>query len=240
MKEHAIDVSGLYISYKSIQAYSVKKNLLKLDKVEAKEIKALQDVSFHAEKGEVLGIIGRNGSGKSTLLKALAGIFQPDSGSIDLHGNTISLLSLGTGFNAELSGRENIFLNGMLLGFSEKFIIEKIDDIIEFSELGEFIDMPVRTYSSGMTSKLAFSIAMYLETDIVLIDEVLAVGDVKFKKKSADKLKSIINDANKTIILVSHNEPQIKEMCDRVVWLDKGKVVDIGDPTELVNRYLKM
>lgn len=240
MAEHAIDVEKLNVSYKSIQSYAVKRSLLKLKKSTVKKVHALQDVSFYVNKGEVLGIIGRNGSGKSTLLKALAGVFQPDSGTIDLHGNTVSLLSLGTGFNQEVSGRENIFLNGMLLGFSMKFIREKLDEIIEFSEIGEFIDMPVRTYSSGMSSKLGFAIAIFLETDIFLIDEILSVGDTKFRKKSFEKLKSIISDENRTVLLVSHNEKQIRDLCDRVVWLDHGKVVEVGDTEELVDRYLEL
>ena len=155
------------------------------------------------EKGEILGIIGKNGSGKSTMLKALAGIFSPDSGTIDTKDYSVSLLSIGVRLQKELSGRENILLSGMLLGFSEAEIREKMDGIIEFAELGKFIDMPVKTYSSGMHSKLAFSITAILETDIMLIDEVLSVGDEKFKKKSYNKMKSLISNKDRTVVIFS-------------------------------------
>lgn len=157
------------------------------------------------QKGQILGIIGKNGSGKSTLLRALAGIFSPDEGTIETYGNSISLLAIGVGFQKELSGRENIMLSGMLLGFSEQEVREKMPAIIKFAGLGKFIDMPVRTYSSGMYSKLAFSITAILETDIMLIDEVLSVGDQRFKKKSLRKMKSLIADEDRTVVIVSHS-----------------------------------
>ena len=180
----AIEVKDLCINYKNIKAYSIKKSLLRLKKVQVEEFHAVKNVSFTVPEGEILGIIGKNGSGKSTMLRAIAGIFSPDSGSIDLKGHTVSLLAIGVGFQKEITGRENILLSGMLLGFSEEEIRAKMDDIISFADLGRFIDMPVRTYSSGMYSKLAFSITAILETEVMLIDEVLSVGDQKFKKKS--------------------------------------------------------
>lgn len=183
----AIEVKDLSIGYKNIQAYSIKKSLLKLKKAHVEEFQAVKGVSFAVSQGEILGIIGKNGSGKSTMLKALAGIFCPDQGSIDLKGHTVSLLSIGVGFQKEVTGRENILLSGMLLGFTEEEIRAKMPDIIEFAELGKFIDMPVKTYSSGMHSKLAFSITAILETEIMLIDEVLSVGDAKFKKKAMQR-----------------------------------------------------
>ena len=186
----AIEVNNLWIGYKNIQAYSIKKSLLKLKKAHVEEFQAVKGVSFTVPKGEILGIIGKNGSGKSTMLKALAGIFSPDQGTIDLKGHTVSLLSIGVGFQKEVTGRENILLSGMLLGFSEEEIRAKMPEIIEFAELGKFIDMPVKTYSSGMHSKLAFSITAILETEIMLIDEVLSVGDAKFKKKSYAKMRN--------------------------------------------------
>lgn len=149
----------------------------------------------------------------------------------------MSLLAIGVGFKNEMTGRENIMLSGMLLGFSEKEVLDRMDDIIEFAGLGEFIDMPVRTYSSGMYSKLAFSITAILETDIMLIDEVLSVGDEKFKKKSYEKMKSLISQRNRTVVIVSHNLKTLEELCDRVMWMHEGKIVKIGEPVEVLNEY---
>ena len=171
------------------------------------------------------------------MLKALAGIFSPDEGNIDLHNKSVSLLSIGVGFNKSLTGRENILLSGMLLGFSEEEIRSKMDEIIEFAELGKFIDMPVKTYSSGMFSKLAFSITAILETDIMLIDEVLSVGDQKFKKKSYKKMKSLISDKKRTVVIVSHNISTLKELCDTVMWMHDGVIRMIGDPYEVLDKY---
>ena len=189
------------------------------------------------KKGEILGIVGKNGSGKSTMLKAIAGIFSPNSGTIDLHGNSVSLLSIGVGFQKELSGRDNILLSGMLLGFTEKQIKERMDEIIEFSELGKFIDTPVRTYSSGMYSKLAFSITAILETDIILIDEVLSVGDARFKKKSFNKMKELITSNDRTVIIVSHAAGTIAELCDKVLWINDGELVKYGDTEVVLKEY---
>ncbi len=173
------------------------------------------------------------------MLKALAGIFSPDTGSIDLKNHSVSLLSIGVGFEKEMSGRENIILSGMLLGFSEEFIRSKMDEIIEFAGLGKFIDMPVRTYSSGMYSKLAFSITAVLETDIMLIDEVLSVGDEKFKKKSYEKMKSLISNRERTVVIVSHSLDTIADLCDKVMWMHEGKLIEIGTPDEVLPRYLE-
>ena len=182
-------------------------------------------------------VIGGNGSGKSTMLRAIAGIFSPNSGTINLHGHSISLLSIGVGFQPELSGRENILLSGMLLGFSEKEIREKMDDIIAFSELDSFIDAPVRTYSSGMHSKLAFSITAILETDIILIDEVLSVGDTRFKKKSFKKMKELISDKDRTVIIVSHDMKTISKLCNNVLWINDGEFVQYGPAKEVLAAY---
>lgn len=236
-KNLAIEVKNLSITYKSMKAYSIKKNLLKLKKAKVKEFKAVKNVSFNLEEGQILGIIGKNGSGKSTMLKALAGIFSPDEGNIDLHNNSVSLLSIGVGFNKALTGRENIFLSGMLLGFSEEEIRDKMDEIIEFAELGDFIDMPVKTYSSGMFSKLAFSITAILETDIMLIDEVLSVGDQKFKKKSYNKMKSLISNKKRTVVIVSHNISTLKELCNTVMWMHDGVIKMMGSPEEILDKY---
>ncbi|MCI8507755.1 MAG: ABC transporter ATP-binding protein [Lachnospiraceae bacterium] len=233
----AIEVKNLCIGYKNIKAYSIKKSLLRLKKVHVEEFQAVKDVSFVVPKGEILGIIGKNGSGKSTMLKAMAGIFSPDSGSIDLKGHTVSLLSIGVGFQKEVTGRENILLSGMLLGFSEQEIRAKMDEIIAFAELGKFIDMPVKTYSSGMYSKLAFSITAILETEIMLIDEVLSVGDQHFKKKSYKKMKELISNRDRTVVIVSHNISTLSSLCERVMWMHDGVIKKIGDADAVLEEY---
>jgi len=237
MSKYSITVKDLHITYKTLKAFSIKKSLLKLKTAKAETFEAVRGVSFNVEKGKILGIVGKNGSGKSTLLRSIAGIFSADKGTIDLHGNSVSLLSIGVGFQNKLTGYENIFLSGMLLGFSEEQIKDKIDDIIKFSELGSFIHKPVSSYSSGMYSKLAFSITAILETDIMLIDEVLSVGDVKFKEKSYNKMKELISDENRTVVIVSHSLGTLKELCDSVLWLNEGKVMEIGEPKEVIGHY---
>jgi ABC-type polysaccharide/polyol phosphate transport system ATPase subunit len=237
--ENAITVRDLKIRYKSVGTFSVKRNLLHLNKLDTSVVEAVKGVSFDVKEGEIVGIIGKNGSGKSTLLRAIANIFTPDEGTIDLHDRTISLLSIGVGFNNNLTGRKNIMLSGLLLGFSEEMIKEKMDEIIEFSELGDFIDKPVRTYSSGMYSKLAFSITACLETDIMLIDEVLSVGDERFKKKSYNKMKELINQDKKTVVIVSHSTQTLTDLCDRVIWLHEGEIKEIGKPKEVLDHYKK-
>lgn len=240
MMEPAITVKELFINYKYANKRSLT-NVLKFwkKKKEEKSFSAVRGISFEVPKGGILGIIGKNGSGKSTLLRAIAGIFSPDKGSIDLHGNSVSLLSIGVGFNKEMTGRENILLSGLLLGFSEKEIQDKMPAIIEFAELGEFIDRPVKTYSSGMHSKLSFSITAILETDIMLVDEVLSVGDAKFKKKSFEKMKDLIMDKNRTVIIVSHNTDTLKQLCDQVMWLHEGEIKMIDTPNAVLPPYVQ-
>ena len=237
MDEIAITVKDLKIRYKSVQAYSIKKSLLRMKNAETKEFEAVRGISFEVKQGEILGITGKNGSGKSTMLRALANIFSADEGSIDLHGHTVSLLAIGVGFMKDLTGRENIMLSGMLLGFTEEQVREKMPEIIDFAGLGKFIDMPVRTYSSGMYSKLAFSITAILETEIMLIDEVLSVGDEKFKKKSYKKMKSLISNRDRTVVIVSHNLATLEELCDRVLWMHDGKKKMLGEPHEVLEKY---
>lgn len=237
MSEYAIEVKNLCIDYKSLKSYSIKKMLLKGQRNDNEVFHAVKNVSFSVEKGEIWGIIGKNGSGKSTLLKAIAGIFSADGGSIDLKDHSVSLLSIGVGFQKNLSGRENIMLSGMLLGFSEEQVLAKMDEIIAFSELEDFIDKPVRTYSSGMHSKLAFSITAVLETEIMLVDEVLSVGDEHFKKKSLKKMKSLINDKNRTVLIVSHSIPTLKELCTKVMWMHNGEIRKIGEPEAVLKEY---
>ena len=232
----AITINDLHVYYRDMNRFSLKKSGLK-GKGSGKIFKAVKGVSFEVPKGQILGITGKNGSGKSTLLRAISGIFSPDKGSINLHGNSISLLSIGVGFQKRLTGYENIFLSGLLLGFTKEQIAEKLDEIIEFSELGDFIYKPVRSYSSGMYSKLAFSITAILETDIMLIDEVLSVGDIHFKEKSYNKMKELISDSNRTVVIVSHSSSTIIDLCDKVIWLHEGLIKDEGDPKKIMNEY---
>ena len=235
-KEIAVTVKDLNIFYKDIKKFSLVKSGIK-NLFNAKEFHAVKNVSFEIPKGQILGICGKNGSGKSTLLRAIAGIFSADSGTIDLHVNTISLLSIGVGFQRRLSGYENIFLSGLLLGYTEEQIKERLNDIIEFSELGDFIYKPVNSYSSGMYSKLAFAITAILETDIMLIDEVLSVGDVRFQQKSYNKMKELISDESRTVIIVSHSSRTLKNLCNRVIWINEGVLKGDGDPEEIVTKY---
>lgn len=236
-KKIAIKVDDLCIRYKSLKSYSIKRNLLALHKNKREVYEAVKHVSFEVPQGEILGIIGKNGSGKSTLLRALANIFSPDEGTINIYDNSISLLSIGVGFQKELSGRENIMLSGLLLGFTEEEIKKKMPRIIKFADIGRFIDMPVGKYSSGMYSKLAFSITAILETDIILIDEVLSVGDRRFKKKSYKKMKSLISDENRTVVIVSHSIGTLRKLCDRVLWINDGEMMMIGEANEVLDKY---
>ena len=198
--------------------------------------KATDDVSFKIYKGEKVGILGFNGAGKSTLLKIISGVYTPDEGEVIINGNIAPLLSLGAGFDKNYSGRENIFLNGAILGYDEQFLRSKYDEILEFSELGEFINLPVKNYSSGMLSKLGFSIATIVDPDILILDEVLGVGDINFRKKSKEKLQSLM-ESNTTVLLVSHSIKEIRNICDKAIWIEKGRVVDIGEVNDICDKY---
>lgn len=198
--------------------------------------KATNDVSFKIYKGEKVGIIGFNGAGKSTLLKIISGVYTPDEGELIVNGNIAPLLSLGAGFDKNYSGRENVFLNGAILGYDEEFLMSKYDEILEFSELGEFINLPVKNYSSGMLSKLGFSIATMVNPDILILDEVLGVGDINFKKKSKEKLHSLM-ESNTTVLLVSHSIKEIRTICDKAIWIDKGKVIGLGEVNSICDKY---
>lgn len=219
------------------------RNLAKLRRLTAFEngdeediIWALKDVSFDVEEGEVLGIIGKNGSGKSTLLKILSRITEPTSGSVDIHGRVSSLLEVGTGFHPELTGRENIFLNGAVLGMRKQEIERKFDEIVAFSEIEKFIDTPVKRYSSGMYVRLAFAVAAHLEPEILLVDEVLAVGDIAFQKKCLGKMGEVAR-GGRTIVFISHNMIAIRSLCSRAIWLDNGQIVKRGLTDEVVGEY---
>jgi len=197
---------------------------------------ALKDVSFDLYRGETLGVLGRNGSGKSTLLRILAGIIEPDRGTVESDGSSVSLLSLGVGFAGHLSGRENAVLSGLLLGMTRYEVGAKLAEIIDFAELHEFIDRPLRTYSSGMRARLAFSVAFQADPDILLVDEVLGVGDLEFGQKSTAVMKERIR-SNRTVVIVSHQMSTLKELCDRVVWIQDGKNFMEGEAAEILARY---
>ena len=207
-----------------------------LGKQQYEEFSALRDVSFEVKRGEIVGIIGRNGAGKSTLLKVISGIFKPTEGKVVTAGRVAPMLELGSGFDMELSGHDNIFLNGAILGFSEEFLKSKYDEIVAFSELGEFIDMPLKTYSSGMLARLAFSVATMIEPEILIVDEILSVGDAAFQEKSRARMMELMSGGT-TVLFVSHSMNQIREMCERAIWLEHGQVRAIGETQEVCDQY---
>ncbi|MFN2613837.1 MAG: ABC transporter ATP-binding protein [Actinomycetota bacterium] len=202
-----------------------------------KEFWALRNISFDISQGEVFGIIGANGSGKSTLLRTLARIYHPDEGALEIRGRVSSLISLGAGFQPELSGLQNIYYNGMILGLSRSDIDQKLGSIVDFASIGEFIDAPVRTYSSGMRARLGFSVAIHVEPGILVVDEVLVVGDAAFRQKCVDKMTELMK-RGATVVMVQHNLEAVVQMCQRVMWLDKGTMQEIGPPAAVINRYL--
>ena len=203
-----------------------------------REVHAVRDVSFDVPHGNAVGIIGANGAGKSTLMRMIAGILPPSEGRIEVHGRVSTLLALGVGFNAALSGRENVVLGGLAAGMSRKELQDRYEEIADFAELGDFIDMPMRTYSSGMFQRLAFSVAVHMDPDILMIDEALSAGDAKFKQKAAAKMHELVDNA-RTMFLVSHALGTIKEMCNDALWLHKGKLMMRGTPDEVIAEYNK-
>ena len=237
---------GQYVALRDILTFAIKHPLKTLihraNKILGRTTKedfwALKDVNFSINKGEVVGVIGRNGAGKSTLLKILTKITPPTEGEVTMTGRVASLLEVGTGFHPELSGRENIFLNGAILGMTRREIAGKFDSIVEFSGIGKFIDTPVKRYSSGMYVRLAFSVAAHLEPDILLIDEVLAVGDAEFQRKCLGKMEEVTNKDGRTILFVSHNMSAIHKICSKSILLDKGKIIMQGKTKDVVEKYL--
>ena len=207
-------------------------------KINYNDFWVFKNINFEVKKGEVVGIVGRNGAGKSTILKIISGILTPTTGKVTLNGNVVPMLELGSGFDQDLTGRENIFLNGSILGYSEEFLKEKYDEIVEFSELGEFIESPIRNYSSGMMMRLAFSIATIVQPEILIVDEILAVGDEAFQKKSKRKMLELMGGGT-TVLFVSHSIDQIREMCNRVIWLEKGEVKMEGETKMVCDAYQK-
>lgn len=240
-KEYNINRRAGYVALRDVLINVVKKPFrwLKIKVSKSETFWALKDVSFDVQKGEVLGIIGANGAGKSTLLKLLSRITTPTTGSATIHGRVSSLLEVGTGFHPELSGRENIFLNGSILGMTRAEIKDKFEDIVEFAGVRKFLEMPVKRYSSGMQVRLAFAVAAHLDPDILIVDEVLAVGDAAFQKKSLAKMEKVTQSEGRTILFVSHNMGAITKLCSRVVWLEDGKVKKIGPAQEVVEEYLQ-
>lgn len=243
MKDYIIEVDDLNLKYRFIKSLNFKDWLghtfnLGTKEKKLKVVEALKNITFKIKKGTTVGIIGENGAGKSTLLRVLANVYAPDSGTVKIHTDSVSLLSLATGFKSELSGYENIYINGLLLGLKKNEIDSKLDEIISFSGIGEFIENPVRTYSSGMKSKLAFSIACHVNPELLLIDEVFSVGDARFRKKSGARIRELIN-SERTVVLVSHSEELIKEHCDEVIWLDRGNLLAHGETDEILQEYIK-
>src|SRR5579872_538006 len=236
-----LNVSKIYRRYGGRQFSTLKSALLQRsilrDLQPSETFPALRDVSFSVPKGSTFGVIGRNGSGKSTALKLVAGITKPTSGTVKVQGRISALIELGAGFHPEISGRENVFINGIMLGLSKREIQDRFDEIVEFAELQDFIDAPVKTYSSGMYMRLGFAVAIHVNPDVLLVDEVLAVGDEGFTHKCLDKFAEF-RRRGRTILLVTHSLTLVERFCDDAVWLDNGRVRATGDPKRVVGAYL--
>ncbi len=236
-----IDVKDLTIRFNraSQQINNLKEYVIKMLKHELmfQEFLALQDISFQIQAGESWGIIGANGSGKSTLLKTISGILKPYKGSVYVNGKVAPLIELGAGFDGEMTARENVILNGTLMGYSEKFMLEKFDEIIEFSELQEFLDMPIKNYSSGMAARLGFAVATMVKPDILICDEVLSVGDYKFQEKCEQRMKEMLANGT-TLLYVSHSVQSVEKICDHVLWLDHGQLKMSGVAHEVCMSYM--
>ena len=240
--EYAIRIKNLYKDFKwnSDKPGTLKEKLLFSKRNKVVKVHILKDIDLDIKRGETVALIGTNGSGKSTLLKLMTKIIYPTKGNIKVNGKLTSLLELGAGFHPDFTGRENIYFNAAIFGLTKQEIEKRLDTIIEFSELGEFIDSPVRTYSSGMYMRLAFSIAINVDAEILLIDEILAVGDQHFQEKCFNKLHELKENENKTIVIVSHNLDQVKDLCNRAVWIKDGKIEMDGDPEKVIDKYLEI
>ena len=241
---NAIEVKDLGIKFrlsrfKNTRVKEVLSKVMSKQKLTAQKehFWALRNLNFELGQGEVLGVIGSNGSGKSTLLRTIGGIYEPDEGSIKVEGSASALLSLGTGFKDDLSGLENIYLNAIILGFTQEEIEANIDDIVAFTELGRFINEPVKNYSSGMKARLGFGIAVHLRREVMLVDEILGVGDFKFRKKSQEKIEELISD-DRTVVLVSHSMDSIENFTSKCLWINKGQQMMFGETKEVVRAYL--
>jgi ABC-type polysaccharide/polyol phosphate transport system ATPase subunit len=240
--QYSVRVQDVHVTYRTVldpRANTLRHKVSRLGRREktVHEVKALRGVSFDVEHGTVLGIVGANGAGKSTLMRAVAGILPPSQGQIEVNGRISTLLALGVGFNGNLSGRENVVLGGLAAGLTRKQIAEKYEEIAAWADLGEFMDLPMKTYSSGMYGRLAFAVSTHMEPDVLLIDEALSAGDAKFKRKSQDKMLELCGQA-RTIFVVSHAAGTIRDLCNDCVWLHKGQLVQRGTPDEVIKEYL--
>ena len=233
-----VDNVGIHFNLAKERVDSLKEYFLKFSKgtLHFEEFWALDGVSLEIEKGDFYGLVGINGSGKSTLLKSVAGVFKPTRGKITVNGTIAPLIELGAGFDMDLTARENIFLNGAVLGFSKDHMLEKFDDIVDFSELHDFLDVPLKNYSSGMVARIAFAIATATKPDILIADEILAVGDYAFQEKCEKRMQELL-DAGTTVIFVSHSIEQVKRMCNKATWIEKGKVIMSGDAETVCDAY---
>jgi teichoic acid transport system ATP-binding protein len=238
----AVKVDDLSITYRTTfeRKPTLKQALVRFGRGQraVREVEAIKNVSFDVRTGTAMGIIGSNGAGKSTLMRAMAGILPPTSGSIEVWGRASTLLALGVGFNQNLSGRENIILGGLAAGLSRREVEERAEEVAEWTEIGDFIDMPMRTYSSGMSARVGFSVAVHMKPDILMIDEALSTGDAHFREKANNKMAELRESA-RAMFLVSHGLGSIKEMCNEVIWLDRGALMMRGEPDEVVKAYLK-
>ncbi len=238
--QNAIEVKNVTIKFNMAKEKvdSIKEYILKFIKKQLffEEFTALNDVSFDVKKGEVFGIIGLNGCGKSTILKIISGIYSPSKGSVKVNGSIAPLIELGAGFDMDLTARENIYLNGSVLGYSKNYIDSKFDEIVDFTELHQFIDVPMKNYSSGMVARIGFAIATITDPDILIVDEILSVGDFLFQQKCEQRINELMKNGT-TILIVSHSIDQIKRLCNRVMWLKSGQVVKIGETQEICNEY---
>lgn len=242
MKENMIEVNNVSMKFNLgiEKGFSLKQGFVDMFKKKEKinnDFWALKNVNFDVEKGEVVGFVGSNGAGKSTLLKVIAGVMKPTKGKVSVYGNICPMIELGAGFDSQLTARENIYLNGAVMGYSKEFINSKFDEIVSFSELNEFLDVPIQNFSSGMIARLAFSIATVVDPEILIVDEILSVGDMAFQKKSEEKMLNMINGGT-TVLFVSHSIDQIRNMCNKVVWIEKGEVQAIGGK-EVCDKYIE-
>lgn len=242
MKENMIEVKNVSMKFNLgiEKGFSLKQGFVDMFKKKEKinnDFWALKNVNFDVEKGEVVGFVGSNGAGKSTLLKVIAGVMKPTKGKVSVYGNICPMIELGAGFDSQLTARENIYLNGAVMGYSKEFINSKFDEIVSFSELNDFLDVPIQNFSSGMIARLAFSIATVVDPEILIVDEILSVGDMAFQKKSEEKMLNMINGGT-TVLFVSHSIDQIRNMCNKVVWIEKGEIQAIGGK-EVCDKYIE-
>lgn len=233
---------GMIFNIASERLTNLKEYFIKLARRELmfKEFKALDGISFQVRRGDVFGLVGTNGSGKSTMLKIIAGVLDPSSGACEVNGTIAPLIELGAGFDMELTARENIYLNSALLGYSRAFVDEHFDEIVDFAELRDFLDMPLKNYSSGMVARIAFSIATATQPDLLIVDETLSVGDFLFQQKCEDRINHLIEQDGVTVLLVSHSTEQVERMCNRAVWIEKGAMRMVGDAREVCAAYRQL